>query len=234
MQADLNEEQKKYLSVHEPRFNRVLEIIEQLDLAENSSILDVGPSTLTEMIREKFPQCDVHTLGITGDNRDGGHLPGSILAAEKHTEYNLNNASDKESWPKPGKFNLVICAEVMEHLHTAPEYIFRFFSSLMRSGGVLIIQTPNAAALIKRLSLLLGKNPYERIRLNAENPGHFREYTTGELREIAESAGFNVQMISVENYFRMLPVTWKVRGYRFLQKMLGKKFNDGITLVCRL
>lgn len=228
-----NDEQKKYLSIHEPRFKRVLNIADEMDLRKDAKILDVGPSILTGMLREHFPEAEIFTLGIVGDERDGGHLPDGILRDENHTEYNLNRASEKKKWPSPGEFDLVICAEVIEHLHTAPEYVFELFSSLLRPDGRLVIQTPNAVSLIKRLVLLAGKNPYERIRLNAENPGHFREYTTVELIEIAESVNLSVQSITIENYFRLLPVTWKVRGYRLLQKILGKNFRDGITLVCK-
>ena len=228
-----NKEQEKYFSIHEPRFIRLLNIVEEMDLGKDARILDVGPSFLTGMLRNNFPHANVYTLGIVGNERDGGHLPKGVLEVENHTEYNLNQTSEKGTWPSLGKFDLIICAEVIEHIHTAPEYIFQFFKSLTRPGSRLIIQTPNAAALIKRLTLLTGKNPYERIRLNSENPGHFREYTTAELIEIAESESLTVQSITVNNYFRQIPVTWKVRSYHLLQKILGENFRDGITLICK-
>lgn len=231
MNQQLTDEQKRYATIHELRFQKVINLVQSLTSKENPDILDVGPSLLTRKLRKSFPGSTVHTLGIVGEKKDGGHLPKGVLVRENHTEYNLNHCSDKNSWPQPGLFDLVICAEVIEHLHIAPEYVFDFFYSLIRPGGRLIIQTPNAAVLIKRLTLLQGKNPYERIRLNSENPGHFREYTRDELTEIAKNSGFKVKTVAIENYFRLVPKTYKVVIYRFFQNLLGSNWKDGITLV---
>lgn len=209
-------EQQRYLQTHEPRFERVVETIKKLRPDGEYRILAVGPSFLTKILRDEFHKSSVYTLGTVGKNRDGSHLPKSILIPEFHMEYNLNCTSKKETWLSPEPFDLIIFSEVIEHLYTAPEYVMRFLRSILKTGGILILQTPNAAALFKRLTLLRGKNPYERIRLNNQNPGHFREYTSAELKQLASDAGFTIREVSIENYFRLLPVTWKVRGYRFL------------------
>ena len=63
-------------------------------------------------------------------------------------------------------------------------------------GGVLVVQTPNAVSLPRRLAMLGGRNPYELIREDATNPGHFREYTAAELRRYAAVAGLAVESLS--------------------------------------
>ena len=92
-------------------------------------------------------------------------------------------------------------AEVIEHLYTAPKLVLSFLRALLTDRGVLIIQTPNAAALHKRAELLLGRNPYELIRETTNDPGHFREYTKKELIRIAEDAGLTVDRWLAGNYF---------------------------------
>lgn len=87
---------------------------------------------------------------------------------------------------------MVVFAEVIEHLYASPRLVLRFLHHLLSGAGVLLIQTPNAASLTKRVKLLAGSNPYEKIREDATNPGHFREYTASELREYASSEGFEV------------------------------------------
>jgi SAM-dependent methyltransferase len=232
--GDLNADQKRYLEIHEPRFEKVISLIgHYLSADTKCDILDVGPSILTDMIQNRFIKARVQSLGIKGESRDGGHLPKGITDTIPHHEFDLNLTEKPEQWIQPGKFDLIVCAEVMEHLHTAPEHLLRFLKSLLKTRGFLILQTPNAAALIKRITLLCGRNPYERIRLSSENPGHFREYTREELISLAGDAGFEVIEVAMENYFRLLPLTWKVRGYRALQFLLGKNWKDGITLVLR-
>lgn len=231
---NLNTDQKRYLEIHEPRFQKVISlIVHHLPDIAGTKILDVGPSVLTEIIQNRFTDAAVESLGIKGEGRDGGHLPKGVTDNISHHEFDLNLTDRPEKWIQPGKFDLIICAEVIEHLHTAPEHLLLFLKSLLNSRGILILQTPNAAALIKRLTLLGGKNPYERIRLNSENPGHFREYTSEELQSLARDAGFEIEDVTIENYFRLLPVTWKVRSYRALQFLMGKNWKDGITLVLR-
>ncbi len=58
------------------------------------------------------------------------------------------------------------------------------FRKLLKPGGAMLVTTPNAAALSKRLRLLFGQNPFEMLRETPENPGHFREYTALEMRKL--------------------------------------------------
>jgi len=65
-------------------------------------------------------------------------------------------------------------------------------SSLLKPGGILLVTAPNAAALSKRIKMLLGYNPFERIRFYLQNPGHFREYTLSELKGMGQTCGLDV------------------------------------------
>src|SRR5205823_6516869 len=108
-------------------------------------------------------------------------------------QFDLNDAQSEDTWRRDiPRYDVVVMAEVIEHLYTAPELVLGFLKTLVADNGLVIIQTPNAAALSKRLKLLFGRNPYELIRVDTTNPGHFREYTSRELIRIAEGAGFEV------------------------------------------
>jgi len=95
----------------------------------------------------------------------------------------------------------VVFAETIEHLTTAPELVLAGLADVLRPGGFLVCQTPNAAALHKRLKLLFGYNPYERIRVDPTNPGHFREYTRAELFEIGRIVGLEIVLHFYKDYF---------------------------------
>ena len=84
----------------------------------------------------------------------------------------------------------MVFAEVIEHLHTSPLHSLNFVRGLVAESGVVILQTPNAVSLPKRLKVLGGRNPYEQIRADPSNPGHFREYTLRELEGYARETGF--------------------------------------------
>lgn len=65
-----------------------------------------------------------------------------------------------------------------------------------------MLQTPNATAIGKRLKMIVGIHPFERIR-KGEDPGHFREYTKNELLDYSRKTGFEVIMHQYKNYFKL-------------------------------
>jgi 2-polyprenyl-3-methyl-5-hydroxy-6-metoxy-1,4-benzoquinol methylase len=105
--------------------------------------------------------------------------------------FNLNDTPHSDI-PAEGTFDLICFNEVLEHLYTAPETVIPALVRLLRPGGTMVIQTPNAAALNKRLMLLIGRNPYERIRTDLTNPGHLRELTKAELAEIVIACDLDI------------------------------------------
>src|SRR5207244_11836096 len=126
------------------------------------------------------------TLGFHDDRftpRDG----------EVHTELDLTDAADESRWPAIGPYDVIVCAEVVEHLYISPVHLLRMFRSILAPGGRVIIQTPNAAALSRRFWLLAGRNPFEPLREDLHQAGHFREYTLAELVDLEERAGFAVE-----------------------------------------
>jgi hypothetical protein len=89
--------------------------------------------------------------------------------------------------------------------------------------------TPNAVALEKRIKLVTGYNPYELIRLNKDNPGHFREYTVRELKTLGEEAGLKLIDHETSNYF----ARFKSKGRLFdaITNILPQTFRTGINAV---
>jgi hypothetical protein len=117
---------------------------------------------------------------------------------------------------------VIVMAEVLEHLHIPPRSVLDYLRELGRGPGFILLQTPNAAALHKRLALLRGRNPVETPRTCRENPGHLHEYTLRELREQVSASGLTIEWLRAENYFgsgaaaglyraagRLLPSTWR-------------------------
>ena len=223
-----------YLSYHRHRFQHVLGVCAREVPDARASVLDVGPSQLSRMLADRY--ADVVTLGLSsgqwGHERvQGGREP------DGHIEFDLNECVRTARVPYPRQFDLVVFAETLEHLHAAPELVLRLLRQLMKPDGVLVCQTPNAAALHKRVKLALGVHPYERIRIDERNPGHFREYTKAELLAIAQVSGFDPVAHEYRDYFgrpaRGGPLTALAFALHRVAAAAVPSFRRGQTLVLR-
>ena len=234
---NLNLESRSYITTHAKRYAFLLAVARKAheELARTRpviTILDIGPSYFTELLRLTFPKDKVCTLGWDGAENRGGHLPYAVHhQSHSHFVFDLNDAQHRERWIKCPTVDLAIMAEVIEHLYTSPALVLAFVQSLLSPGGLLIVETPNAATLKKRLKLLFGKNPYEMIRENANNPGHYREYTKNELVEISQRGGFQVVDCTMSNYFSHDSSKGSLE--RAVRALAPANFRRGITLILR-
>jgi SAM-dependent methyltransferase len=99
-----------------------------------------------------------------------------------------------------GPYDLVVAAEVIEHLERGPATVMSALAGLLAPGGRLLLQTPNAAAAHKRLRLLAGRAPFEAMPEDRSGDGHVREYTVRELLEAGEAAGLRPSEVTYANY----------------------------------
>lgn len=222
-----------YVAYHAPRYVTLLQLLSEY-IADNSKILDIGSLNSTRIIHEYF-KIKVDSLGFDKDQK---------TEFGNNYHFDLNNSQFQERWRTDiPKYNVIVMAEVIEHLYTSPSLVLKFLKTLLTDNGLLIIQTRNAVALHKRMKLLFGKNPYELIREDNTNPGHFREYTEQELIKYSVEAGFIVEKCIFGNYFDYRFRTHAIGKcevnniygiLNLLYTIIPKKFKPGITLVLRL
>ena len=223
-----------YAAFHRPRFAFLIEVMRSCGATANSRILDIGTSRLTSMIANEF-SVRVESMGLESEAETKEFV---------HHRFDLNTLGDRTpTGAKLGPYDIIVFAEVLEHLYTAPELVLPYLRGLLVPGGVLLLQTPNAVALRKRAKMVLGLNPFERIRLERDNPGHFREYTAMELRELLVIGGFAVERLWMKHYFdvryarhehgdetpSVIVGTLKNVFYRLLPSSL----REGITILAR-
>ena len=224
--AAIGDEAAAYLALHRVRFALVLELLDRhlpaLPGAERLRLLDVGPGVLTRLLRERHPDVTVDSLGW--EDHRFPRRPG-----DTHHPFDLNDAVEPGEWPVSEPYHGIILGETIEHLHTAPRQVLEMMRSMTRPDGILLVQTPNAAALPKRLRLLVGRNPYERIREDRTNPGHFRESTRDELIADARGAGWRVLEITLRNYFRS--GSPRSRAFALLEPLVPPTWRNGLTAV---
>ena len=220
-----------YVAFHAPRYAYLLDVVARFRPDPLNRVLDIGPSCLTTLLAEAI-RVPVDSLGFEDEGpTDSG----------QHYSFDLNEAATPHTW-RTGlpAYDLVVMAEVIEHLHTSPSLVLRFLRAVVRPGGIVIIQTPNAATLQRRVKLALGRNPFDLINEDQSNPLHFREYTGPELRRYASGAGFAVRELAYRNYFDLHYANdhspnqrprWVRTGEAFLLDILPSSFRTGITMV---
>jgi len=225
---ELDQESQKYLQFHAKRYAYLIATITGCIRASTEQtglpcqrMLDVGPSALTQFMRD-------HAITETIDSLGYEDCRFKCRNHETHAEYDLTQAVDSSTWPQLPPYDVIIMAEVIEHLPIPPEHVLAFLAGLLKPHGFLIIQTPNACSLPKRLRMARGQNPYEMIRNSRQNPGHFREYTVRELTELAQNNGLRSHSVQVVNYF--LRDTWSSRLFRRFEGIFPATLRDGITL----
>jgi len=166
-------------------------------------VLDVGRSHLSSCLLGYYRT--VTTLGRPLDiAKEYAHTTGWEPPAGKdyagHIDCDLNRIPAQASAEDLPRFDLIVFAEVVEHLFSAPYAALAWLQYLLGDGGVILCTTPNAASLFRRLKLLLGYNPSEALRYDLNNPGHIHEYTRKELYELGRLAGLEVVMHRYVDY----------------------------------
>lgn len=186
-----------YFKFHRKRYNYLLSLLKEY-VSLDSNILDIGRSPLTALLYKRGYK-NLTTLGFPLSKT---HLDKKVPEMIPHIIFDLNDCKNREKWIKLPKFDLIIFAEVLEHLHVAPEYVMEFLKSGLENGGYIILQTPNAVSIGKRLKMLFGIHPFEMIR-KGDDPGHIREYTKKELIQLGKKVGLKVIMHEYKNYFNL-------------------------------
>jgi len=110
---------------------------------------------------------------------------------------------ERHEFPYPDSyFDLVIAAEMIEHMTHDPMWMLLESRRVLADGGYLLISTPNVGSITSVAKTLGGRdNPqiffkYERPGPDGKTEiGHVREYTTYELGEAVKAAGFEVERL---------------------------------------
>ena len=146
-------------------------------------VLDVGcgSGTLAQQLREK--KADVVVHGIDG-SRTAGDLASGFL--ESFTCADL----DGDVLPSyPHAFDLVIIADVLEHLKH-PGRLLIALKRLVSPSGSLVISVPNIAHWSARVRLLRGDFPHEDAGIFDRT--HLRFFTRDSLHDFVASSGYEV------------------------------------------
>lgn len=149
----------------------------------HTRILDVGTSTgyVGAALREQGFE---HLCGIEVEPEAAAHArpfydPLVVTDVER----------DRLPWAD-GSFDVVICADVLEHLRE-PERALQRISPLVAPGGWLLVSVPNIAHWSMRVGLLLGRFQYTTSGLLDRS--HVRFFTRASARALVHGAGLTIR-----------------------------------------
>lgn len=107
----------------------------------------------------------------------------------------------------PESVDCVVSYHTLEHLHHSPRRLLESALQVLKPGGTLLIEVPNAANLLKRIKLLSGKTNYPDFPTFYEKDqwvGHVREYTVGDLQQTARRLKLSPYRIEGRNWYGSL------------------------------
>jgi len=133
-----------------------------------------------------------HLAGHAG-YRAGIELSSSAAAAAAQVADEVANVGVTGDLPfSPAGFDVVVCADVLEHL-ADPADALSSVAGLCRPGGAVVISVPNVAYWQARLRLLRGIWRYEPTGLF--DSGHLRFLTRETLVELVTGCGLAVETV---------------------------------------
>ena len=99
--------------------------------------------------------------------------------------------------------DIATCFHSLEHWHNTPKPLFAELQRVIKRGAYLLLATPNAVNLRKRISVMMGKSNLPSLREWYEEPvfrGHVREPVIADLCELLEWNHFAVRGVWGRNF----------------------------------
>jgi SAM-dependent methyltransferase len=161
--------------------------------------LEVGCDNHFSLLLRKFTQYEIYTQNLAN-----GHGGFSDISEFRHNTTGKTVSFNRqyfdleaESFPYPeNSFDLVVCAEVIEHLLHDPMAMLRGIHRILKPDGALVLTTPNLISWHAILKAIKGLSPLEfSCFITSKQPPilqHAREYMPDEVNTMLQAAGFSI------------------------------------------
>lgn len=195
--ADAPEQEMRAYGTHDfRRFVYTLGLVSGLE----GKCLELGANPyFTTMLLERFTKLDLSLANYFGPFPAGLHTQDvayidSSNGAKKTKTFNYQHFNvESDLFPyADGEFDIVIFAEIIEHLLNDPCKVLREIKRVLKPGGVIIVTTPNVARLENVARLISGENIYDPYSGYGPYGRHNREYNRHELVTLLQFEGFDV------------------------------------------
>jgi SAM-dependent methyltransferase len=156
-----------------------------------------GNPYFTTMLLTQFTDLDISLANYFGHEKNGEYTQAvdytEFSSGEKKTtkftfqHFNIEN----DIFPyADGEFDLVIFAEIIEHLLNDPCKVLREIKRVLKPKGTLILTTPNVARLENVARIINGTNIYDPYSGYGAYGRHNREYNRHEIYNLLKFEGY--------------------------------------------
>ncbi len=192
-----DDDMSRYIHDHRERFTHTLRRI-PIAPVPGEPCLDVGGFGLTPYWLTRHSGYDVTVFNWDASSPKGCTRQIAGVDGENVCYLSVNTNLNR-AWPKERQYSFVLFGETLEHLDN-PEAAFLELNSVCKIGGRVLLTTPNANSLLALQHFLMGLPPwvYYSFTPDAGGTRHVFEQTPATLRELAESAGFEIIAFDTE------------------------------------
>lgn len=194
--------QREYAVQHKQRFwelfNAVAMLLERKKASGRIKILEIGVSEFSGFYKSLWPEVELHTADRPHNENYIGFTSGAcqrISACSHHFEIDLNSPESLAEEFRPeamADYDIIVFAEVLEHLVVNPVELLAGLVSLLKSSGQLYLTTPNFFSWRKMQMIARRENPQQVYPAGDDNwDAHFhhREFSVKELLSQVQQAG---------------------------------------------
>jgi SAM-dependent methyltransferase len=166
----------------------------------NGFLAELGMTVwVIDLLEEYFPQSSMKTEGT--EQVAFLESKGVQFIRADLVEFNLLDHFN------PGSVDVVSSYHTLEHLHHSPRRMLASAMKILKPGGRVFFEVPNATNLLKRLKVLIGRTNYQPFQGFWEVDkyyGHIREYCVDDLRQLARHLHLTDVRIVGRNWYGSL------------------------------
>ncbi len=194
-----------YLRTHMKRFAETIRLLQPI-VHPDTRVVDVGSyGSLVPALEDVLGLKHVTITAPLQDNRPRSEDT-ILLDARNGGRYRFHVDRFDLAGPFPYAdeiFDVVIFTEVLEHLAVDPLHTLSELSRVTRTGGWLLVSTPNCASAKSLLSILRGNHPYL-YPIYTKQPSHDRhnrEYVPWEVKELLTASGYELTSLTTVDVY---------------------------------
>lgn len=159
---------------------KIINYLKSLNQSHKLKVLDVGCSK--GFIAKSLQNNNFEFYGIEYNKQDAKE------ARKYYKELRILDL-DKEKPRYKGQFDIIIMADIIEHLKDSIGVV-KHFTRFLRKDGLMVISTANVANIYVRLKLLMGNFDYEQRGIMDRT--HLRFFTLKTFRKLAKESNLKI------------------------------------------
>jgi 2-polyprenyl-3-methyl-5-hydroxy-6-metoxy-1,4-benzoquinol methylase len=149
------------------------------------NILDVGCGygLLSKELKKTYPKLNLYGIEHA---KEASQSSQKIL---KLLQFNIEDMALIKLKLKTQKFDVIIFSDVLEHLYD-PVGIIKFYQSLLKQDGTIIVTVPNISNIFNRISFLFGYFNYSETGVMDKT--HIRFFNRKNLKQLAKESDLKI------------------------------------------